>query len=271
MVVALLAGMGAVAGFGALTGSDDGAPAAAIDADLGAAAPLPAAEASVEPGTPSASPRAAVEAFLDAEVAGDFQASYSLLSRSQRAAYGSAAAWINAHADFFPVTGYRIVDAADGSVTAEVEYRSSIDEVVGLIPARGVVEWAVVEEAGGWSVDFDASTTRARYPDDATATDAVAEWARENQRCGDPEQYDGALVATADLLAAVDSLCDSTGRISAGPPRTLDEFDASPFVSAFGTDALAWARAVVVTGPVELTVVVAPVADRWLVVGLLPT
>ena len=271
VVVALLLGMGAVAGFGALTGSDDAAsPVFEGDAAPLEDTPLPAGDASVAPGTPAASPQAAVEAFLDAEAAGDFDTSYALLSEAQRATYGSAASWTNAHADFFPVVGHRIVESTDGSVTAEVEYRSSLDEVVGLIPARGVVDWVVVEEAGGWTVDFDASAVTPTYPDDAPAADAVAEWATVHQRCDEPDQYAGALVATADLIGVVDSLCDAPGRVSAGPPRTLDEFDATPFVSAFGTDALTWARAVDLTGPVELTVVVAPVDDRWVVVGLLP-
>lgn len=272
VVVALLVGMGGVAGFNALTGPDDPAPSATIDADPGSTpAPLAESDAGVVPGTPAASPQAAVEAFLDAEVAGDFEDSYALLTEAQRAGYGSAPAWTNAHADFFPVTGYRIRDAADGSVTTEVEYRSSLDEVVGLIPARGVVQWAVVEEDGGWLVDFDASTVQAIYPDDAAASDAVADWARTLQRCDEPDQYEGAMVATADLVRLAESLCDSTGRVAAGSPRTLDEFDATPFVSAFGTDALAWGRAVDLSGPVELTAVVAPVDDRWLVVGLLPS
>lgn len=272
VVVALLVGMGAVAGFGALNGSDD-APSPVIGADAGPvdAAPVAAADTDVAAGDPAASPQAAVEAFLDAEVAGDFATSYSLLSDAQRAEYGSPAAWTNAHADFFPITGYRIVDATDGSVTAEVQYRSSLDEVVGLVPARGVVDWAVVEEAGGWSVDFDASVVEAAYPDDADAAEAVDEWARTHQRCEEPEQYEGALVATADLLAVADSLCDSSGRITTGPARTLDESDASPFVSAFGSEAVAWSRAVDLSGAVDLTVVVAPVDDRWVVVGLLPT
>lgn len=271
VVVALLVGMGAVAGFGALTGSDDAAPSATIDADVGPATPLPDGDASVAPGSPAASPQAAVEAFLDAEAAGDFDTSYELLSEAQRAAYGSTAAWTNAHADFFPVVGHRVVGTSDASVTAEVEYRSGLDEVVGLVPARGVVEWVLVEEAGGWSVDFDASAVTPVYPDDETAADAVAEWAATNQRCEEPTQYQGALVATADLLAVVDSLCETSDPVSTGAARTLDEFDATPLVSAFGTDALAWARAVDLSGPVELTVVVAPIDHDWVVVGLLPT
>lgn len=271
VVVALAVGMGGFAAYGALTGPDDPAPTAAIDADFEPAPPAEAGSSPVAAGSPAASAAEAVDAFLTAEAAGDFETSYALLSEAQRTTYGSVPAWRNAHADFFPVVGHRKVDTTDGTVRTEVEYRSSLDEVVGLIPARAVIEWAVVQEGGGWAVDFDASAVEPTYPDEAAAAEAVSDWAADLQRCEEPVQYEGALVATADLVRTAESLCDADGRIDAGPARTLDEFDASPLVSAFGTDALAWARAVDLTGPAELTVVVAPVEDRWVVVGLLPT
>lgn len=275
IVIALLVGMGGVAGFGALTGSDDtDTSSATIGSDVDAEfdpAPLPETDGDITPGTPAGSPTEAVEQFLAAEVDADFDASYSMLTRAQRSEYGSAAAWTNAHADFLPITAYEIVDTVDDRITAAVEYRSSLDEVIGLVPARGRVEWVVAQEAGGWLVDFDATSAEALYPEDAEASDAVAQWARSHQQCNTPEQYEGALVATADLRRAAESLCDTTATITAGDAGALDEFDGSPFVSAFGTDALSWARAVDVRGPVELTVVVAPVDDRWLVVGLLPS
>lgn len=272
VVVALLVGMGGVAGYGALTGSDDADTSAIIEGDLGAE-PMPLAEpgGEVAAGTPAASPTDAVGQFLAAEASGDFAASYSVLTEDQRSQYGSAAAWTNAHADFLPVTGYEIVGERGDRVSTEVEYRSSLDEVVGLVPARASVEWVVVQEPGGWLVDFDASSVEPLYPDDADAPAAVSEWAQAHQECSEPEQYDGALVATADLRRAAETLCDSTARIATGDAEALDEFDASPFVSAFGTDAISWARAVPLRGPAELTVVVAPVDDRWLVVGLLPS
>lgn len=272
IVVALLVGMGAVAGFGALTRADGTATASTIDADVSTdPVPIPDPDAPVLAGTPAGSPTEAVEQFLTAEAAGDFETSYTLLTASQRSQYGSAASWASAHADFLPVTGHEILDAGDDRVTAEVEYRSGLDEVVGLVPARARVEWVVVQESGGWLVDFDAAALEPLHPDDATAPDAVAEWAQAHQDCTEPEQYEGALVATGDLVRAIESLCDSRAAITTGDATVLDEFDASAFVSAFGTDALSWARAIELRGPVELTVVVAPVEDRWLVVGLLPS
>lgn len=271
VVVALLVGMGGFAAYGAVTDPDGPPPAAPIDADLEPVTPVAeAGSSSVAAGSPAASAVEAVDAFLSAEADGDFETSFALLSEAQRSTYGSVPAWRNAHADFFPVVGHRLVEADDGTIRTEVEYRSSLDEVVGLVPARATVEWVVVQEAGGWAVDFDASAVQPIYPDDAAAAEAVRDWATDLQRCEEPVQYEGALVATADLVRAAESLCDSDGRIGAGPARTVDEFDASPLVSAFGTDALAWARAVELDGPAELTVVVAPVDDRWVVVGLLP-
>lgn len=272
VVAALLAGMGLVVGFGAVTGGGDDASPATIDADVSAAStPVFETDATVAAGTPAGSPTDAVEQFLAAEADRDFEASYSMLSQAQRAEYGSPAAWTNAHADFFPVTAFDIVETIDRSVVTDIRYRSSLDEVVGLVPARARVEWTTVEEDGGWLVDFDAATVQPRYPDDADAVDAVAEWATTKQQCRDPEQYAGALVATADLRRVVDGLCDASTAVSVtSPARTLDEFDASAFVSAFGTEALSWARAVDLDAPVEATVVVAPVDDRWLVIGLLP-
>lgn len=272
VVIAVLAGMGLVAGFGALTGSDDDAPSASIDADTDfASTPLSKRDGTVSAGTPAATPADAVEQFLTAEAAGDFERSYSMLSEAQRIDYGSPAAWTNAHADFFPVTDFQVVETTGDRTATEVRYRSSLDEVIGLVPARARVDWVAVEEDGGWLVDFDAAGVQPRYPDDDEAVDAVDTWASTLQRCGEPEQYSGALVATADLRRLVDGLCDSPSPVAVtGPAGALDEFDASGVVSAFGTEALSWARTVKVSGPVEVAVVVAPIDDRWVVVGLLP-
>lgn len=274
VVVALLAGMGAVAGYGALTGDDDPGTSTATTptGELEPVAPAPqrASGADVTAGAPAPSPVVAVESFLAAEADGAFAASYALLTEAQRRTYGSPAAWTNAHADFLPVTDHEVVAEGADRVTTEVEYRSSIDEVVGLVPARGRVEWVVVQEGGGWLVDFDASMVEPLYPEDADAPEAVAVWAEAHQDCGKPEQYEGSLVATADLRRDVESLCGTSAPVRTGEALPLDEFDTTALVSAFGADALGWARAVELRGPVEVSVIVAPVDDRWLVIGLLP-
>jgi hypothetical protein len=43
----------------------------------------------------------------------------------------------------------------------------------------------------------------------------------------------------------------------------------APLQNSFGADVVSWARTVTVEGAVPLRAVVAPVDDRWLVIGLL--
>lgn len=275
MAAAFAAG---VALTGGLPGGDDGdaSPPATIadvatDIDPAPSVPVDADDASVPPGQPAPTPVAAVEGFLDAEAGGEFEASYQLLTDAQRAAYGSPAGWVEAHAEFFPVVGYEIIeDRGDGTVVADVRYRSSLDEVIGLVPARARVEWPATQHDGGWLVDFDAARVEPVFPAERAATQAASEWATALQRCDEPEQYAGALVASLRLVRQSEDLCGTTEGVRAGSPRPLDPADANALVSAFGAQAQSWARAVEVSGPVELTVIVAPVDDEWLVVGLLP-
>jgi hypothetical protein len=49
----------------------------------------------------------------------------------------------------------------------------------------------------------------------------------------------------------------------------LSQLDAPPLQSSFGAEVVSWGRAVTVEGAVPLRAVVAPVDDRWLVVGVL--
>lgn len=232
--------------------------------------PGPRLEAPATGATPAQSPLAAVETFLAAEVSGDLARSHRLLSDADRATYPNVAAWTSAHADFFPIESFDVVRADGDQVVTTVRYRSSLDEVVGLVPARADVTWTVVPVDGGWLVDHGAARLQALHPEDAEAVDAVVAWSLDRQRCRRPEEYGGGLVATADLVAAADELCDGPRPMVAATVGTLDGGDASAFVSAFGPQATGWARTVAITAPVQLTVVLAPVDDRWLVVGLLP-
>jgi hypothetical protein len=43
-----------------------------------------------------------------------------------------------------------------------------------------------------------------------------------------------------------------------------------PFLAAFGSAVHDWARVVTVDAPARLHVVVAPLGERWLVIGVLP-
>lgn len=274
VAVAFAAGVALTGGF--LGGNGGGASSAAtiadvaVDVDAAHPVPVEVGEASVSPGQPAATPVAAVEGFLDAEADGDFETSYELLTDAQRASYGSPAAWVEAHAEFFPVVDYQIIeDRGDGTVIADVQYRSSLDDVIGLVPARARVEWPAVQHDVGWLVDFDGAQVGPVFPAEGAATEAASEWATALQRCEEPEQYAGALVASLRLVRQAEDLCNTAEAIRAGSPRPLDPADANALVSVFGAQAQSWARSVDISGPIELTVILAPVDDEWLVVGLL--
>lgn len=233
---------------------------------------VPPAAPDAEPvaAEPASTPSEALERFLAAEVAGEPDRSFALLSTAGRAAYRSPAAWQASHAGFFPIMDYSLVgvnDAGDSTeVVTDVRYRPSLDEVIGLVPARAEVTWAVVKEAGGWLVDFDGAEVSPRFPADAKALTAVERWARSRQDCEEADEYSAGLVGLSKLA---DSLCDARGRLTFGDVAPLDSDDSAAMVSAFGAPAVTWARTVRITGPVDLTAVLAPMGDRWLVVGVL--
>ena len=215
------------------------------------------------------SPVAAVEGFLAAEAAGDHEASFGYLADSVRVDYGSPEAWAADHPDVLPpVTGFTVEEAADESptVTTLTRYRSSLDSVVGLVPARARTSWATVEEEGGWAVDVTATTQQALLPPDADALPAVQEWAQRLQACQVPEEELRQLRARVDLASR---LCGTSGDVRAVDVTSLPQFDAPPLQTSFGAEVVSWARVVTVDGPVPLRAVVAPVDDRWTVIGVL--
>ena len=218
------------------------------------------------------SPRKAVEQFLEAEQDTDYETSFAYLADAVRLEYGSPQAWLADHPDALaPVTGF----SPDGEVVggdgrAEVPtvttYRSSLDPISGLVPARARTRWVAVQEEGGWAVDVLATTQEPVLPPDEAAVSAVEAWAAEQQRCGRPEQYTGGLRGREDLARA---LCGSSGRVTAADVSALSQLDAPPLQNGFGAEVVSWARTVSVGGPVPLRAVVAPVDDRWVVVGVL--
>lgn len=269
------AGLAIALGVSTLTGGDDAVPTSFGREATGDSSSLLNADALAEvegPRERADSPQEAVEQFLAAEQAGDFETSFAYLADAVRLEYGTAQAWAADHPDALPpVTDF----AFDGEVTggdgrAEVptitSYRSTLDPVVGLVPARAQTRWAAVEEDGGWAVDVLATTQQPVLPPDEQAVEAVQQWAQEHQRCGTPEQYPGGLRGRTDLATA---LCGASGSVQATTVAALSQVDAPPLQSSFGADVVSWARTVAVDGPVPLRAVVAPVDDRWLVVGVL--
>lgn len=265
-------GVGIAVGASTLTQDEPAAQTFGRTAAPEGSAPLldPARLAEVEgERTRADSPAAAVEAFLAAEAAGDHEESFGYLADAVRVEYGSPEAWAADHPDALPpVTGFNVEAAAEESstVTTLTRYRSSLDAVTGLVPARARTSWATVEEEGGWAVDVSATTQEVLLPPDADAVPAVQEWAEQLQSCQVPDEELRQLRARVDLAR---ELCGTSGETRAVEVTPLSQFDAPPLQTSFGADVVSWARVVTVDGVVPLRAVVAPIDDRWTVIGVL--
>jgi hypothetical protein len=236
------------------------------------AARAASAAAEVEPpDAPAPTPVDAVERFLAAETRGDYATSYGLLGASDRAAAGSRAEWEAAHAQLPTHTGATLGAArGDGlrvEVESEVTFEPGLDETRGLVPARADATWIAVAEDGGWRVAHSERRVTPIYPDANGAVSAAETWVRARVACRAEAEYDGGLVGNAGTVAA---LCNARGPFEVGAVTNLEPgVGVEPFLAAFGPQALSWARVVPVARPVPLAVVLAPVADRWVVVGAL--
>jgi hypothetical protein len=237
-------------------------------------APSDAASAPVVPDSPddaAPSPDEAVRRFLDYEVARDYDASYGLLSAGDRARAVTRASWAAAHADIPAITGYTLAaaDVASGRavVPADVRLRPELTPSTGLVPPRASAQYPVVVEDGGWRVAFDDSTLTPRFVADTRAPVAVRAWAQRRTRCQGAHEYVAGLIGAS---ARADMLCDAEGPIRVGRARELPETaQDQPFLAAFGSEVHDWARVVRLESPVRMDVVVAPVGEQWLVVGVL--
>jgi hypothetical protein len=242
--------------------------------DARVAKPLPQAAAdpaSVEAPAPAApSPVAAVTGFLDAEVARNFGGSYGNLSAADRLRAASHTEWADLHAQLPTITGFTLGEtrSAPGraEVDAKVELQPGLDAIVGLVPAHADAAWIVVAEDGGWRVDFESSELVPAYPPDIGAIDAARSWVSARSHCRRaPQSRDGLLGSPA--LAA--GLCGAGGPVRVGTPAALHAaVGVEPFVAAFGAEVFGWARAVAVHSPAPMTVVLAPIGDRWVVIGV---
>lgn len=234
-----------------------------------------AAQGSPPPGADGSDPRAAVEGFLDAEVEQDFASSFGFLSAASRSQYGSPERWIASHADVLPVVrDYEIEGVEDPDepggpteVVALLTFESSLDQVVGLVPERLRVTWVTTADEGTWGVDLSTSTFEPLYPPEDQAPGAVRQWAEAHQDCGPAPSWDGNLVGSPALA---EGLCGTDGEVQVGNVLPLGQIEASSVLTAFGPEAVDWARVVPVTGPLDLRAVVAPIGQQWLVIGVLP-
>lgn len=226
------------------------------------------------PPSPAADPAGAVEGFLAAEVLDDLAASYAFLSPETQATFGgSPASWVAAHADVLPpITRFAVgevttTDDGTATVASTIGLEPSLDEVVGLVPAQADVVWTVVSTSDGPAIELEASSFTPRFIPDGRAPADVAAWVASRQACGRDGEWGGTLLG---VEGPVRELCGAEGAVQVGAPAPLGELEAAAFTTAFGEDALLWAREVTVSGPVELRAVVAPVGSRWLVIGALP-
>jgi hypothetical protein len=273
------AGFGAVAGFRFSEDDDEtrerANPRVALSDLAGARDPgvtLTFGSAEAEPPAAAApTPQDALEQFLGAETRRDYAASYGALSAADRDEIGSPAEWAAAHGELPKLTGFAVgavrADAERAEVDAEVTFESTLDETRGLVPARAHAVWIARPEDGGWRVAHSESHLMPEYPDDQGATSAAEAWVTARRSCATPREYDGGLIGGARV---VDTLCDAPGSIRIGGVAPLEsDAGVEPFLAAFGPEVLSWARVVPVTSPVPIAVVLAPVADRWLVIGTL--
>lgn len=212
---------------------------------------------------------AAVEQFLQAVQQDDGAASFALLSDPVRAEYGSLASW-EADPDAVPdVVGFEVEEApADAggprTVTTLTRYRSSLDSVAGLVPARARTSWAVVRDEDGWAVDLDATTEVPLLPPEADAVQAARAWVERAQGC-QPEPR-----ALAGQSRPAASLCRAQGAVATADTATpLTPLEVGELQNSLGGDVGEWARQVQVTSPVALVAILAPLGDAWTVVAVL--
>ncbi len=231
------------------------------------------APATAETPVAPASAVAAVEGFLTAEQQGEIAESFNFLSRTDRQAHGSAAGWEAAHADLIPpIESFSVRSGmkVDGSseVITDVTFTASLDEVSGLIPGEALVTWRLVPEAGGWRISLSETTVEPSYPPEPAAREAARRWVMDRTECASAVEYEGGLLGNPGLA---DSLCGAVGPAEVGQPGPLeDQVDAAQFIGAFGPEFDRWGRSVAVDSPTPMRVVLAPVGDQWVVIGVLP-
>lgn len=249
----------------------DTTPTPASTATSVAAAPLP---------DPQPTPRAiladAVRDLLAAEQRGDRAASFVLLSRQSRAEFKDVADWLGRRQQLPAVTKFRIQPDSEGArgdragkVVAEVEHVPGLDPFKGLSPARETQTFTGRKEGNGWLVDGEP-VTEPILPADALAIEAATAWVAAVQSCDQPKA--GGLQAVDILFGAADGaagLCGKAGPVTAGEVGRLTAGVASSdIVAQYSTDALEWARVVRMTAPTTFGVVLAPLGDKWKVLGL---
>ena len=244
--------------------------------DLSAAAVAQRLENTYKPIAKAApDPRSAVQRFLDGEIARDDRLSYGQLSVADRVTYPSVGSWTVHEANSAQVVGATITAVAQhgdaAGVRVALRQKPQLDEIQGLVASRANALFQAVREDGGWRVLLASSTIANEYPPASGARAAAVSWTVARQHCASTSalQWRSGLYGDgADLTAS--QLCHTSVAPQLGVPRALDDSDSSaPLLAAFGPDVQLWARVVPMRAPVHVNLVLAPVGEHWLVVGLL--
>ncbi len=218
----------------------------------------------------------AVRDLLAAEQGLDRGASFLLLSRQSRVEFKDVADWTERRQQLPIVTGFRIEPGSEGDkgdragmVIAVVDHVPGLDPFRGLSPARETQTFTGRREGDGWLVDGDP-VTDPLLPPDPLAVEAATSWVAAVQAC-DKAKADG-LQAVSTIFGSAEGatgLCGTPGAVTPGVvDRLTPGVGSSDIVAQYSTDALVWARVVRITSPATFGVVMAPLGDRWLVLGL---
>ncbi len=227
------------------------------------------------PTTTSQNALAAVTTFLDAQIASDQTTAYSTLSSQDQNTYQTAAMWRELRQGVLPdVVNYTAGEvsfstATTATVAVQLGLRPALDETIGLVPASAKASIHAVFERDSWRVAMHRSEVAFVYLSDASLSDAAQTWVRARQACKVDQQWRSTMYGEGAEFHAK-ALCKRRGNIEVSTPQALsDRSDTEAFIAAFGPKVGLWARVVSVGAPAEFDLVLAPVDQQWLVVGVL--
>ena len=227
------------------------------------------------------SARAALTAFLDAEIADRSDTSFALLGADAQRGFGSVAAWRQSRSDRvvpqrFAIVSERPTDnGARTDITIRAERTPSITPFRGLVAAETTERWSLERTTDtGWRLRrATATTTEPQLPTDAAARATAQRWVEQAAACAAATVL-APLQLAPDLLGAVDLsglACEAGGTWSTttAAVAVAELPDVTTFVAAFGPSVGRWGRGVAVTnGTQKMTVVLGPLGEEWRVMGL---
>ncbi len=216
----------------------------------------------------------AVSALITAISTQDWDTAWSLISDADQRRIGSqerftqdslALGWLK-----FDVT---TDDVTTGdSVTVTVTQTPRVSDIDGVIPATTTVVVPTTAGPDGYTVDWSRRRLTPNFPLQSASTDERAaataiRWATDRQACQPSTlEQNGGLIGVVGLA---DSLCNTTTPPVASEVTSLDLLDEpEPILAGFGSSAFQWARVVKLTEPIAMNVVMAPLGDEWITIGI---